>query len=119
MSANAPCRFTIAHTTRRGEVLRWRAGASDPHDADFEVVEVVEGFTVLDAAARERTYWRRDGVPLAPGHYVVNWPARLKTRLFNEDARFRGPFRTRRGAEAAMAQLRARRALQQRKGTAR
>lgn len=91
----------------------------DPRRDDFEVVQVTGPFKLVDAAARERTYWRRDGVSLAAGHYIVSWPARVETRLFNEEARFRGPYRTRRAAEAAMAPLRARRMSLQRKGPSR
>ena len=74
----------------------------------YEVVHVIREFRLVDAESYERVYWRRDGVPLARGYYVVSWPARAKTRMFNEEARFRGPFRNRREAQLRLEQLRLR-----------
>ena len=71
----------------------------------YEVVHVIREFRLVDAESYERVYWRRDGVPLARGYYVVSWPARARTRMFNEDARFRGPFRNRREAQLRLEQL--------------
>ncbi|HVB48427.1 MAG TPA: hypothetical protein VNF69_08570 [Burkholderiales bacterium] len=71
----------------------------------FEVVHVIREFRLVDADSCERVYWRRDGAALAKGYYVVSWPARARTRIFNEDARFRGPFRNRHDAQHRLQQL--------------
>lgn len=73
-----------------------------PSGDHFEVVHVTKRCALLDASLRERVYWRRDGVPLASGYYLVSWPAQTEKRVFNEDAIFRGPFKTRDDARAAM-----------------
>lgn len=78
-----------------------------PNDAGgaecFEVVLVTKPSALLDGNLVERSYWRRDGVRLAAGYYVVSWPPRAKKMLFNEDALFRGPFR---GRDEAIAEMR-------------
>lgn len=61
----------------------------------FELVHVIKPFRLVDAESYERVYWRRDGVALASGYYVVRWPSRVANGVFNEDAIFRGPFRER------------------------
>ena len=68
----------------------------------FEVVLVTKRCALLDANFLERAYWRRDGVPLAVGYYLVSWPAEIEKRMFNEDATFRGPFKTHDDARAAL-----------------
>jgi hypothetical protein len=62
---------------------------------DLELVHVIRPFRLIDSESYEHVYWRRDGVALAPGYYVVSWPRRARDRRFNEDAEFRGPFRAR------------------------
>jgi len=70
-----------------------------------EVVHVIKPFRLIDAESYEHVYWRRDGVALAPGYYVVSWPRRTRDHRFNENAAFRGPFRERAQARAQLEQL--------------
>ena len=72
-----------------------------PND-HVEIVLVTTRCALLDEHFHERVYWRRDGVPLAGGYYLVSWPAGTEGNLFDENASFRGPFRTRVEARAAM-----------------
>jgi hypothetical protein len=74
----------------------------------FELVHVIKPFRLVDAESYERLYWRRDGVALASGYYVVRWPSRVAKRAFNEDAIFRGPFRERAEALGNLERLRVR-----------
>jgi len=67
----------------------------EPDYDEVELVHVIKPFRLVDAESYERAYWRRDGVALAAGYYVVSWPSRAAKRAFNEDAIFRGPFRER------------------------
>lgn len=83
-----------------------------------EMVKVFKPFRLIDAESYEHTYWRRDGVPLANGYYVVIWPGSASAGRFDEDAVFRGPFRDRKAAEDAQ-QLQASRARPLRAGTPR
>lgn len=75
---------------------------------NFQVVHVIKPCVLVDADYHEQVYWRRDGVPLARGYYVVSWPAGADKRLFNEDAFFRGPFKAREDALSSMRALQAR-----------
>jgi hypothetical protein len=77
---------------------------------EFEIVRVTRPFQLIDSEGLTTVYWRRDGVPLPSGIDVVCWPPRAKTRTFNEDVSFRGPFRTQRAAETACEELAAKRA---------
>jgi len=90
----------------------------EPDNGNFEVVRVISEFRLLDAESCEHTYWRRDGKGLAAGWYFVNWPRGTVARRFNEDALFRGPFKLRDEAQAAVAvecsRLRLRAAVTQR-----
>ena len=63
-----------------------------------EIVRVIKPFRLIDAESYERAYWRRDGQPLPLGFYVVDWPARAQVGVFNEEARFRGPYPDRQAA---------------------
>lgn len=74
----------------------------EPRDDDFEIVQVIGGFKLLDGMSRERVYWRRDRAPLAPGFYFVKVAAGFVARKFSEDAVFRGPFRRRQEAGDAL-----------------
>lgn len=74
----------------------------------FEVVQVIGDCRLVDSESYERVYWRRDGLPLAHGYYVVSWPASASPKRFNEDASFRGPFPRREEAQAALDALVAR-----------
>ena len=74
----------------------------------FELVHVIKPFRLVDSESYERVYWRRDGVALAPGYYVVRWRSRVAKRAFNEDAIFRGPFRERAEALGILERLRVR-----------
>lgn len=80
----------------------------DPIIGDFEIVHVTKPCALLDAGFRERVHWRRDGVPLPGGYYVVGWPAGTHERRFNERAVFRGPFGTRGDAIGAMREMQGR-----------
>ena len=75
----------------------------------FELVHVIKPFRLVDSESYERVYWRRDGVALAFGYYVVSWPFGAAKRMFNEDAIFRGPFRERADALDNLERLRVRR----------
>jgi len=66
----------------------------------FEIVRVIREFKLVDAESYERRYWRRDGRPLPPGYYVVNWPDNVVVRKFDEHAVFYGPFLRRGDAQA-------------------
>lgn len=74
----------------------------------LEVVQVIGDCRLVDSESYERVYWRRDGLPLARGYYVVSWPQSVSPKRFNEDASFRGPFQRRDDAQAALDQLAAR-----------
>ena len=76
---------------------------------ELELVHVIKPFRLVDSESYERVYWRRDGVALAPGYYVVSWPFGVAKRMFNEDAIFRGPFRDRADALDGLERLRVRR----------
>jgi hypothetical protein len=67
----------------------------EPGYDEFELVHVIKPFRLVDSESYERVYWRRDGIALASGYYVVSWPFGAAKRTLNEDAIFRGPFRQR------------------------
>jgi hypothetical protein len=69
---------------------------------DFEIVRVISKCRLIDEESFEHVYWRRDGKPLAPGFYIVSWPARARRGRFHEEAVFRGPYRQRTEALAAL-----------------
>ena len=74
-------------------------------DADydiFEIVSVIQDDWLFDAESYQRRYCTNHGQPLAPGHYVVNWPDNIRVRRFNELASFFGPFPSRKAAQAAL-----------------
>ena len=71
----------------------------------FRVVEVFGECRLRDGAGVEHPYWRRDGSCLAPGWYVVHWPAGATVGRFNENALFEGPFRARGSAEAGLPKI--------------
>jgi hypothetical protein len=71
-----------------------------------QIVEVISEYRVRDADQREWRYWRRDGKPLAAGYYLVKSPQTRGRGQFSEDADFRGPYRRRDAAQAALEQLR-------------
>lgn len=73
----------------------------------FKIVCVVTETTLIDSDSTEHVYWRRDGKPLAPGHYVVSWPPGTSDRRFKEDAVFRGPYRGHAEAVASLQELKA------------
>jgi hypothetical protein len=75
--------------------------------SNYEIVEVFSECRLRDAQSREQLYWRRDGTSLAPGFYVVNWPAGADGRRFHEESLFHGPFRHHQAAEAALKKLKA------------
>jgi hypothetical protein len=75
--------------------------------AKVQIVEVINEHRLLDADQCEWRYWRRDGKPLPAGYYLVQLPQRAAHARFHEDADFRGPFRQRDAAQAALEQLRA------------
>jgi len=62
----------------------------------------VSNCRLLDAGSCERVYWRRDGLGLAAGWYIVSWPPGAVPGRFNEEALFRGPFRQSEEAEGAL-----------------
>jgi hypothetical protein len=71
----------------------------------FEIVRILRGFKLVDPESYERRYRRRDGRPLAPGYYVVNWPESVVVRKFDEHPVFYGPFQWREDAQAFLAQV--------------
>lgn len=89
------CRFpeTIVSLTQRTVTIM------EAQYDDFEVVSVIHHFKLVDSESYERLYRRRDGVPLLPGYYVVNWPTTVIRRRFNEEAIFFGPYESRKGAQ--------------------
>lgn len=68
----------------------------------FEVVAVIRDFWLIDSDSYQRKYCTRDGNYLVPGYYVVSWPEHIRTRRFNEQAEYHGPFRSRNEALAAL-----------------
>lgn len=70
-----------------------------------EIIRIRTGFRLFDAESYERTYRRPDGLPLAPGYYVVSWPTDIPIRRFDENAVFTGPFKDRRDASSMRARL--------------
>ena len=73
-------------------------------DADydiFEIVAVIRDFWLVDAESYQRRYCTNHGQTFAPGYYVVNWPEHIRTRRFNEQAAFHGPYPLRKEAQAA------------------
>lgn len=74
-------------------------------DIRFEVVYVLSDFHLLDANSRQRAYTRRDGVPLAEGHYFVCWPPGSDSSRFDTNAAFHGPFMRLRDAITNMSRL--------------
>jgi hypothetical protein len=75
---------------------------------EIEVVHVIKPFRLVDSESYERVYWRRDGVALAPGYYVVRWSHAATVHRFDEDTSFSGPYMQRSAAYAAAERLRAR-----------
>ncbi|HEY4659441.1 MAG TPA: hypothetical protein VIH11_08030 [Gemmatimonadaceae bacterium] len=77
-------------------------------EVGVEIVRVVTECRLLDSRSEEHVYWRRDGRGLAPGFYLARRGGAGARRTFNEDAEFRGPYRSRADAQAAMEELVAR-----------
>lgn len=71
-----------------------------------QIVEVISEHRLRDADQCEWRYWRRDGKPLPAGYYLVSLPESRGRGRFSEDADFRGPYRRRDAAQAALDQLR-------------
>lgn len=71
----------------------------------LEIVRILAGFRLFDAESYERTYWRRDGLPLTPGYYVVSWQDDTAIRRFDEEAVFSGPFKDVQEARSALCLL--------------
>lgn len=71
----------------------------------LEIVRIRDGFQLFDAESYERTYRRPDGVPLAPGYYIVTWPTDISIRRFDENALFTGPFNSKHDASSAHSRL--------------
>ena len=68
-----------------------------------EIVQVISHCRLLDSNQQEQMYWRRDGLGLPKGWYIVNWPKNSIRDRFNEAARFRGPYRSQEDALATTA----------------
>ena len=79
-----------------------------PGESIFEVVQVIGSFRLLDGLSRERSYQRRDGVPLAPGFYFVKFAPEMVGRKFGEQAVFRGPYQRRQDAGDALERFKVR-----------
>lgn len=71
-----------------------------------QIVEVISEHRLRDADQCEWRYWRRDGKPLPAGYYLVSLPSCSAHARYSEDADFRGPYRRRDAAQAALEQLR-------------
>jgi len=69
--------------------------------AAAEIVQVISECRLLDARSEKHIYWRRDGLGLAPGYYLIKRDGAAVRRVFNEDTQFRGPYRSRADAQAA------------------
>ena len=59
-------------------------------------------FWLIDPESYQREYRSRDGKSLTAGYYIVNWPDHIRVRQFDEHAIFHGPFKFRKGAQAAV-----------------
>jgi hypothetical protein len=78
-------------------------------DADydiFEIVKVIHDFWLFDAESYQRNYSTRHDLLLEPGFYVVNWPENIRSRRFNEYARYYGPFKMRKEAQEILESMR-------------
>ena len=89
---------TTGWSTSKGETVYADWGES-------QIVRVISSCRLLDAQACEHTYWRRDGLRLAAGWYVVNWPRGTVRGKFNEETAFRGPFKQREDAQTETARM--------------
>jgi len=59
----------------------------------YEIVQVVNSRSLIDAEAYQRAYVTRDNGALSPGYYVVMWPEGTAQRVFNAEAEYFGPFK--------------------------
>lgn len=73
--------------------------------AKVQIVEIINDYRLRDEEQCEWRYWRRDGKPLPAGYYLVTLPQACAHARYSEDADFRGPYRRREGAQAALEQL--------------
>lgn len=72
---------------------------------ELQVVQVISNCRLVDAQSCERMYWRRNGLGVAAGWYVVTLPPGAVPGRFSEEALFRGPFLQREEAEVVMRQV--------------
>lgn len=69
-----------------------------------EVVCVIDRNRLVDAESYERSFGSGDGHAVGNGYYIAQWPPGTSNPHFlHEGLRFKGPYRTRSEAEAALA----------------
>ncbi len=71
----------------------------------LELVHIATDFRLFDEESYQRRYSRRDGIPLEPGAYVVQWPPGVTAREYDEHTSFHGPFPNRETARAKLREL--------------
>ena len=69
---------------------------------EFSIVRVVSHCRLIDDDGEHHIYWRRNGLGVANGWYVVTWPAGGVRDRFDETTMFVGPYATRDQARAAV-----------------
>jgi hypothetical protein len=60
-----------------------------------EIVQVLSVGVLINPTWRKCQYTTRDGQRLEPGYYLVLWPAPIIFPVYDQNARFFGPFPTR------------------------
>ena len=75
------------------------------HRSRLELVRIATDFRLFDEESYQRRYSRRDGIPLKPGTYVVQWPPGVDTKHYDERTSFHGPFPNWETARAKLREL--------------
>ncbi|BAP88656.1 putative uncharacterized protein [Burkholderiales bacterium GJ-E10] len=75
------------------------------HASHLEVVRIATDFRLFDEESYQRRYSRRDGIPLEPGTYVVQWPPGMDAKNYDERTSFHGPFPSWETARAKLREL--------------
>jgi hypothetical protein len=60
----------------------------------YEIVRILDNDSLIDAESYERRYRTREGMPLAPGYYVVLWEDGVEAPGFDESATYVGPYKS-------------------------
>ena len=68
----------------------------------FEIIQVLDDHTLLDASARRCEYQSTFGSAMDAGHYIVIWPEYVTSPNYDRDAKFFGPFASHGDAQDAI-----------------